>query len=51
MRPFRLRIEVLPLTTAGTWWIGENAIAIDEMLRADLASYALALEPIIERLA
>jgi len=49
--PFRLRIEVLPLTTAGIWWIGENAIAVDELLRADLASYALALEPIIERLA
>ena len=51
VRPFRLRIEVLPLTTAGIWWIGENAIAVDELLRADLASYALALEPIIERLA
>ena len=50
VRPFRLRIEVLPLTTAGIWWIGENAIAVDELLRADLASYALALEPIIERL-
>ena len=51
VRPFRLRIEVLPLTTAGIWWIGENAIAVDELLRADLASYALALEPIVERLA
>jgi hypothetical protein len=51
VRPFRLRIEVLPLTTAGIWWIGENAVAVDELLRADLASYALALEPIIERLA
>lgn len=50
-RPFRLRIEVLPLTTAGIWWIGENAIAVDELLRADSASYALALEPIVERLA
>lgn len=49
--PFRLRIEVLPLTTAGIWWIGENAIAVDELLRADLSSYALALEPIVERLA
>lgn len=50
-RPFRLRIEVLPLTTAGIWWIGENAIAVDELLRADLSSYALALEPIVDRLA
>ena len=50
-RPFRLRIEVLPLTTAGIWWIGEHAIAVDELLRDDPASYALALEPIVERLA
>ena len=50
-RPFRLRIEVLPLTTAGIWWIGEHAIAVDELLRSDLSSYALALEPIVERLA
>lgn len=50
-RPFRLRVEVLPLTTAGIWWIGENAIAVDELLRADTASYALALEPIVDRLA
>lgn len=50
-RAFRLRIEVLPLTTAGIWWIGENAIAVDELLRADPSSYALALEPIVERLA
>jgi hypothetical protein len=48
--PFRLRIEVLPLTTAGIWWIGESAIAVDELLRADLSSYALALEPIVDRL-
>lgn len=50
VRPFRLRIEVLPLTTAGIWWIGENAIAVDELLRDDLSSYALALEPIVDRL-
>lgn len=50
-RPFRLRVEVLPLTTAGIWWIGENAIAVDELLRSDASSYALALEPIIDRLA
>jgi hypothetical protein len=49
--PFRLRIEVLPLTTAGIWWIGENAIAVDELLRADASSYALAVEPIVARLA
>ncbi|MGV3713524.1 hypothetical protein [Pseudolysinimonas sp.] len=46
----RLRVEVLPLTTAGIWWIGENAIAVDELLRDDSSSYALALEPIVERL-
>lgn len=48
--PFRLRIEVLPLTTAGIWWIGSEAIAVDELLRDDTASYELALEPIVERL-
>ncbi|WP_395638108.1 hypothetical protein [Pseudolysinimonas sp.] len=49
-RPFFLRIEVLPLTTAGIWWIGEQAIAVDELLRDDESSYALALEPIVDRL-
>lgn len=49
-RPVELRVEILPLTTAGIWWIGENAIAVDELLRDDLSSYALALEPIVERL-
>lgn len=49
-RPVDLRIEVLPLTTAGIWWIGEHAIAVDELLRDDESSYALALEPIVDRL-
>ena len=49
--PFRLRIEVLPLTTAGLWWIGENAIAVDELLRDEPMMYADALRPIIAQLA
>ena len=47
---FGLRIEILPLTTAGIWWIAESAIAVDEQLRDDLPSYRAALRPIIERL-
>ncbi|HXR43889.1 MAG TPA: hypothetical protein VN759_03725 [Pseudolysinimonas sp.] len=50
-RPFRLRIEVLPLTTAGLWWIGENAIAVDELLRDEPLMYADALRPIVAQLA
>lgn len=49
-QPFRLRIEVLPLTTAGIWWVAEEAIAVDELLRDDLPSYRQALAPIIDRL-
>jgi len=47
---FDLRIEVLPLTTAGIWWIAESAIAVDEMLRYDPESYRQAIRPIVERL-
>jgi hypothetical protein len=49
--PFRLRIEVLPLTASGVWWIGEHAIAVDDLLREDLPAWRAALEPIIARLA
>ena len=49
--PFDLRIEVLPLTAAGIWWIADSAIAVDERLREDLPSYREALRPIVERLA
>lgn len=49
--PFRLRIEVVPLTASGVWWIGESAIAVDELLRDDLPSWRAALEPIVARLA
>ncbi|HWM35049.1 MAG TPA: hypothetical protein VNR36_12520 [Pseudolysinimonas sp.] len=47
---FDLRIEVLPLTARGIWWIAESAIAVDEELREDLGSYRAALRPIVERL-
>jgi hypothetical protein len=47
---FDLRIEVLPLTTAGIWWIAESAIAVDELLRYDRDAYRVAIRPIVERL-
>jgi hypothetical protein len=50
-RPFRLRIEVLPLAESGLWWIGENAIAVDEALRDEPILYADALRPVVEQLA
>jgi hypothetical protein len=50
-RPFRLRIEVLPLVEPGLWWIGENAVAVDEAVRAEPVLYADALRPVIEQLA
>lgn len=49
-RPFRVRLEVLPLTAAGIWWVGETMVAVDAELRADLSSYRLALEPIVAQL-
>lgn len=48
--PFELRIEVLPLTTAGIWWIADSAIAVDEALRDNSALYREALRPFLERL-
>ena len=48
---FELRIEILPLTAAGIWWIADSAVAVDERLREDLTSYREALRPIVERLA
>ncbi|MET0303442.1 MAG: hypothetical protein ABW040_05295 [Microbacteriaceae bacterium] len=49
--PFRLRIEVLPLTASGIWWIGRSSIAVDELLIDDDAAYRQALEPVVARLA
>lgn len=50
-RPFRLRIEVLPLAESGLWWIGENTIAVDEALHDEPILYADALRPVVEQLA
>jgi hypothetical protein len=49
-RPFRLRIEVLPLATPGLWRIGESAIAVDDTVRDEPVLYADALRPILDRL-
>ena len=46
-RPFRLRIEVLPLATSGIWWIGDEAIAVDETTRDEQILYRDALEPVV----
>ncbi|MGN6326652.1 hypothetical protein [Pseudolysinimonas sp.] len=50
-RPFRLRIEVLPLVESGLWWIGENAVAVDDVLRDEPILFADALRPVVEQLA
>ena len=48
--PFRLRIEILSLATSGIWWIGDDAIAVDETTRNEPILYRDALEPIVARL-
>jgi hypothetical protein len=50
-KPFRLRVEVLPLAEQGLWWIGENAIAVDEAIRDEPVLFADALRPVIDQLA
>jgi hypothetical protein len=49
-RPFRLRIEVLPLAASGIWWIGDDAIAVDETTRNEPILYRDALGPIVSAL-
>ena len=46
-RPFRLLIEVLPLAESGVWWIGDDAIAVDETTRNEPILYRDALAPIV----
>lgn len=48
--PFRLRIEVLPLAASGIWWIGDDAIAVDETTRNEPILYRDALAPVIAQL-
>lgn len=50
-RPFRLRIQVLPLVEPGLWWIADDAIAVDVSVRDEPVLYADALRPVIEQLA
>jgi hypothetical protein len=50
-RPFRLRIEILPLVEPGLWWIADDAIAVDVAVRDEPVLYADALRPVIEQLA
>ncbi len=49
-RPFRLRIEVLPLAASGVWWIGDDAIAVDETTRNEPILYRDALAPVVAQL-
>ncbi|MEP6841997.1 MAG: hypothetical protein ABJA11_00665 [Pseudolysinimonas sp.] len=49
-RPFRLRIEVLPLAASGIWWIGDDAIAVDETTRNEPIMYRDALASVVEQL-
>ncbi len=46
-RPFRLRIEVLPLAASGVWWIGDDTIAVDETTRNEPILYRDALASIV----
>ena len=48
--PFRLRIEVLPLTESGVWWIGDEAIAVDETTRNEPILYRDVLAPVIAQI-
>lgn len=50
-RPFRLRIEVLPLAEPGLWWIADDTVAVDVAVRDEPVLYADALGPVIEQLA
>ncbi|MDP9028485.1 MAG: hypothetical protein M3N46_13220 [Actinomycetota bacterium] len=49
-RPFSLRVEVLPLAASGIWWIGDDAIAVDETTRDEPILYRDALAPIVAAL-
>ena len=49
-RPFSLRIEVLPLAASGIWWIGDDAIAVDETTRDEPILYRDALAPVVAQL-
>jgi hypothetical protein len=49
-RPWRLRVEVLPLAASGVWWIGDDVIAVDETTRDEPILYRDALEPVVAQL-
>jgi hypothetical protein len=48
---FELNVEVLPLNTAGVWWIGSMTVAVTDSLRADAAAFDEAIHPIIAEIA
>lgn len=44
-----LRVEVLPLAEPGVWWIGEQALAVDDRLRADREAFRAAIRPLLRQ--
>lgn len=48
---FELRLEVLPLTQRGLWWIGPRTVAVTDGLRQDVVAFDTAIQPIIAELA
>jgi len=45
--PFVLKVQVLPFTQRGIWWIGELTIAVTDGLRDDVAAFGKAIRPIL----
>jgi len=49
--PFRLDVQVLPLSQRGVWWIGSLTVAVSDTLRGDVAAFDAAMQPILRELA
>jgi len=49
-RAFSLQVEVVPFSVPGLWWIGENAIAVDDATRWEPVLYADALQPVLAQI-
>lgn len=48
---FELRVQVLPFTQRGMWWIGPLTIAVTDGLRGDAVAFDRAIRPVISELA
>jgi hypothetical protein len=49
-RPFRLRIEVLPLAASGAWVIGDDVVAVDDTTRNEPILFRDAIESLVAQL-